>query len=190
MRNRWLVSLTVAILLASAATQSSKRSAEVTAAHSTLQLTLKTNQNVFRMSDTLRMETRLTNVGNEAVYIWESDLCWNPARGLSMRITGSDGTDVQSSFLLDCVPPPPRQGDVYQFIKLAPKAFYGHNEQFKVSDLVNGPGDYDVAVTFNSFLRADFIAKYYASDPISKLPLWTMDSPTITSNRIHISVKR
>jgi hypothetical protein len=59
-----------------------------------------------------------------------------------------------------------------------------------VSDLVNGPGDYDLTVTFNSFLGADFIAEYYASDPISKLPLWTMDSPTVTSNRIHIKVKR
>ncbi len=188
MRNLWLIPPTLLILLSSAAAQAHS-SAEVTPPRSTLQLTLKADQS-FRMSDMLRLETRLANVGNEDVYIWEWDMCWNPARGLSMHITEHHGNTVESRVLLDCVPPPPRQGDVYQFIKLAPNAFYGHSEQIRVSDLVNGPGDYDVTVTFNSFLAADFIAKHYTSDPISKLPLWTMESPTLTSNRIHITVKR
>jgi hypothetical protein len=38
-----------------------------------------------------------------AVYVWEEDLCWNPARGLSMRITTAAGKDVQSPVLLDCL---------------------------------------------------------------------------------------
>ena len=58
----------------------------------TLELTVKTDQQTYRMSDKIRMETQLLNAGNEDVYIWEWDLCWNPARGLSMYLTASDGS--------------------------------------------------------------------------------------------------
>jgi hypothetical protein len=59
------------------------------------------------------------------VYIWEWDLCWNFARGLSMYLTTADGTPVRGDFLFDCVPPPPKEGNVYAFIKLEPGRFYG-----------------------------------------------------------------
>jgi hypothetical protein len=109
MRNFWLIPPTLIILLASGAAQVNKQSAEVTPPSSILELTLKADH-AFRMSDRLRIETRLANIGHEAVYIWEWDMCWNPVRGLSMRITDPHGSAVQSPFLLDCIPPPPRPG--------------------------------------------------------------------------------
>lgn len=156
---------------------------------SPLTLALKPDRNTYRMSDTLHLETRITNLGDKDVYLWQWDLCWNPARGLSMRIIGADGKDVQSPLLLDCVPPPPRQGDVFQFFKLSPERFYGLIEDFKISEMVSKPGEYDVYATFNSFLSSKWSAEFLEKDPISKLPLWTMEQPTITSNRIHIVVK-
>jgi len=93
------------------------------------------------------METQLLNTGNEDVCIWEWDLCWNFARGLSMYFTTADGTPVQGNFLFDCVPPPPKEGNVYAFIKLEPGRFYGIADEIKVTDVVSKPGEYDISVT-------------------------------------------
>jgi len=154
-----------------------------------LLLGLKADRDTYRLSDTLHLETRLTNVGESDVYLWQWDLCWNPARGLTMRVVDSQGKDVQGRVLLDCVPPPPRRGDVYQFFKLARGNFHGRAENFMVSDLVNGPGEYELCATYSSFLSSDWIAEFLAKDPIGKLPLWTMDQPPLVSNRVHIIVK-
>jgi len=186
LNRRWLLFLFV-VTLQLAFAQSSPPLPDDTPTDSKLQLTIKTERNVLRMSDTLEMETRLTNLGNKDSYIWEQDMCWNPARGLSMRVMTSAGKDVQSPFLLDCLPPPPREGDAYQFAKIAPHAFYGKVHRFKVAELVNKPGEYTIHATFNSFLSAKFIAETLSHDPISKL--WTVDMPAITSNRIQIRVK-
>jgi hypothetical protein len=154
-----------------------------------LELALKADRDSYRLSDTLHLETRVTNVGQSDVYIWEWDMCWNLARGLTMRIVDAQGKDVQGRVLLDCVPPPPRQKDVYQFFKLAQGDFHGRAEAFALSDLVNGPGDYDISATFSGSLSSKWIAEFLGRDPIAKLPLWTMDKPRLASNRVHITVK-
>jgi hypothetical protein len=118
MLNRWLFFLLIVGPFELAFAQSTARTPNPTSAHSTLQLILNTEHDLYRISDTLQMETRLANFGDKDVYIWEQDMCWNPAHGLSMRITTSAEKDVQSPFLLDCLPPPPREGDVYQFVKI------------------------------------------------------------------------
>lgn len=154
-----------------------------------LELTVKTDRQSYRMSDKIRMEARLLNAGNEDVYIWQWDLCWNPARGLSMYVTTLEGLDVHGDFLFDCVPPPPSEGRVYDFIKLEPGRFYGVADEIKVTDVVSKPGEYDIKVTYNSFISGSFIKKFLGHDPISKLPLWTMEQPTITAPRLRIVVK-
>jgi hypothetical protein len=88
-----------------------------------LELAVRTDQQTYRMADKIRMETRLLNTGSEDVYLWDWDLCWNPARGLSMYLTTADGSVVHGDFLFDCVPPPPQEGNVYAFIKLEPGGF-------------------------------------------------------------------
>jgi hypothetical protein len=153
-----------------------------------LELILRADRSMYRMSDTLRLETQLRNISNEDIYIWQWDLCWNPARGLTMWIIGADGKTVQGSFFADCVPPPPRSGDPYQFVKVGPGNLYGLFEDLKLSEYLNKPGEYDIYATFNSFLSADFVTQFLGHDPISKLPLWTMERPTIISERIHITV--
>jgi hypothetical protein len=115
---RFVLSCLIAAAMSSAvAAQVNK---EDKPASSALQLTVRTDKKTYRMSDKVRMETQLLNTGNEDVYIWEWDLCWNFARGLSMYFTTADGTPVQGNFLFDCVPPPPKEGNVYAFIKLEP----------------------------------------------------------------------
>lgn len=154
-----------------------------------LQLTVRTDHHTYRMSDTVRMETRLLNTGNEDVYIWEWDLCWNFARGLSMYLTTPDGSPVKGDFLFDCVPPPPKEGNVYAFIKLEPGRFYGIADEIKVTDIVSKPGEYDIGVTYNSSISDSFIKEFLKNDPISRLPVWTMEQPAIKAPSVRIVIK-
>lgn len=156
---------------------------------SALELAVRTDKTVYRMSDEMRLETRITNVSSNDIYLWDWDLCWNPARGLSLHIQAADGSEVNGAFLLDCVPPPPSKGSISQFVKLGPHAFHGHFDAFKLKDLVNKPGEYDIEVTFKSFIFSEWISKYLADDPIGKLPLWTADQDALRAPRIHVTVK-
>ena len=154
-----------------------------------LRLTVRTGQHAYRMSDKVRMETQLLNTGNEDVYIWEWDLCWNFAQGLSMYLTTPDGTPVQGNFLFDCVPPPPKEGNVYAFIKLEPGRFYGIADEIKVTDIVSKPGEYDISVTYKSSISRSFIKEFLNHDPISTLPVWTMEQAAIKAPRVRIIIK-
>ena len=154
-----------------------------------LRLTVRTNRQSYRMSDKIKMETELLNVGREDVYIWDWDLCWNPARGLSMYVTTPDGAAVNGNLLFDCLPPPPVEGHLYAFIKLEPGRFYGIADEINVADVVSKPGRYNIDVTYNSFISRRSINEFLSHDPIVKLPLWTMEQPTIKARRLHIVIQ-
>jgi hypothetical protein len=154
-----------------------------------LKLTTRTDRHVYRMSEEITMEVQLLNTGTQDVYVWDWDLCWNPARGFSIYVTAKDGSPVSSDVLFDCLPPPPQPGNVYQFIKLQPDEFHGTVATFKVKDLINKPGEFDIEVTFNSFISGGFVQKYLAGDPIAKLPVWTMEQPTITAAPVHVVIR-
>ena len=177
--------LIAAAMTSAAATQVNKEDKPASPA---LQLTVRTDEKTYRVSDKIRMEAQLLNTGNEDVYIWEWDLCWNFARGLSMYLTTVDGTPVRGDFLFDCVPPPPKESNVYSFIKLEPGRFYGIADEFKVTDVVSKPGEYDISVTYTSSLSRSFIKKFLKHDPISTLPVWTMEQPAIKAPKVRIVV--
>jgi hypothetical protein len=133
---------------------------------------------------------RLTvRTGKEDVYIWDWDLCWNPARGLSMYVTTPDGVAVHGDLLFDCLPPPPAEGRVYAFIRLEPGRLYGIADEINVTDVVSKPGQYNIDVTYNSFISRSWINEFLSHDPIAKLPLWTMEQPTIKAHRFRIVVQ-
>ncbi|MBZ5572802.1 MAG: hypothetical protein LAO09_13105 [Acidobacteriia bacterium] len=155
----------------------------------TLLLSVRTDQHVYRMSDKIRMETQLLNTGSEDVYIWDWDLCWNFARGLSMHFAAPDGALAHGDFLFDCVPPPPKKGDVYAFIKLEPGRFYGIADEIKVTDVVSKPGEYDLSVTYKSSISSRFIKEFLNHDLVSRLQVWTMEQPTIEAPILRIVVK-
>lgn len=153
-----------------------------------LRLTVRVGQQSYRMSDTLALETQLTNVGSGPVFVDEWNLCWNFARGLVLRVIDAKGADVRTDFLPDCVPPPPRPGDVYRFIKINSGRFYGLLDKFPIKEIVNRPGEYDLDISFESSISADWVSQFLANDPISKLPLWTMEKPVLRAARTHIKV--
>lgn len=135
------------------------------------------------------METQVFNIGHNDVYIYEWDLCWNFARGLTMHWTTPDGTPVHGDFLFDCLPPPPKEGNIYAFIRLQPRRFYGLASEIKVSDEVSKPGEYNLSVTYDSSISVSFIKEFLKDDPISALPVWTMEEPTLKAPRVHLIIK-
>ncbi len=153
-----------------------------------LQLSVRIDRQTYRMSDSMKMETQITNIGNDDVYLYDWNLCWNFARWLKMMVFDSKGAYVHTHFLVDCVPPPPRPGDVYQFIKLEPGRFYGIADESPIRDMVNEPGEYDLDVSYESCMPAELVSEFFSHDPISKLPLWTMEKPILKANRVHFRV--
>jgi hypothetical protein len=184
-RNFVLLYLAIAAMT-SAVGQSTK---VPTPAAPALRLAVRTDRQTYRMSDKIKMEAQLLNAGKEDVYLWDWDLCWNPARGLSMYVTTPSGAAVNGKLLFDCLPPQPKEGRVYAFIKLEPGRFYGTADEINVTDVVNKPGEYNIDVTYNSFLSSSFIKEFLSHDPIAQLPVWTMEQPTIKALRLHIVVK-
>lgn len=176
------------LILALSAVGSGQSKKETSKTPAPLQLTARTDRQTYLLREELQLEVLLLNAGDEDIYIWDSDLCWNPARGLSMYITAPDGSAVRGDFLLDCLPPPPREGVPYSFIKISPGEVHGRVDTFKITDLVDKPGEFDIRVTYNSFLSAKWIQDYFGRDPIAKLPLWTMEKPTVTAARVHVVI--
>ena len=90
--------------------------------------------------------------------------------------------------LLDCLPPPPRPHSAYEFVKLEPQQFHGVRDVFEIKDVIDKPGEYDIEVTFNSFLSNSFVKQYFADDAIARLPLWTSDGPPVAAPLLHVVI--
>jgi len=168
----WIIAV---LLLAAVIAQAGESSDSTSERITKVELTLKAEHDIYRMSDTLQMEIRLSNSGSKDVYIWEKDMCWNPARGLSMRITTSAGKYVQSPALLDCLRPPPAAGDAYQFVKISPRTFYGHVHRFKVSDLVDKPGEYTLRVHPLCYVQQFLVCTLYCGNLSTRANQQTVD---------------
>ena len=55
----------------------------------------------------------------------------------------------------------------------------GIADEIKVTDVVSKPGEYDISVTYHSSISRSFINEFLKHDPISTLPVWTMEQPAI-----------
>jgi len=183
-----IASLAVTILMAVLPTGQSPMASKAERVKPALRLSVRVDRSFYRMSDSLISETQLTNVSSGAVFLNEWDLCWNFARGLVLHVIDAKGYEVRTDFLPDCVPPPPRAGDFYRFVKIDGGRFYGIVTEFPISTLVKKPGEYDLDVRFDSSISANWVSEYLPDDPISKLPLWTMERPTLEAPRIHFRV--
>ncbi|HKO13105.1 MAG TPA: hypothetical protein VJV22_14115 [Acidobacteriaceae bacterium] len=155
-----------------------------------LRLQVSTDRQSYKLADSLQLDAQLVNTGEEDVYIYTWDLCWNAFRGLSLHLISSDDSAARGHVLLDCVPPPPDPRDVYQFVRLEPRRVYGLMDTFKVRDVVSKPGDYRLQVTFSGSLSRDWIHESMATVPIATLPLWTMERPPLKSNTIQLTITR
>jgi hypothetical protein len=58
-----------------------------------------------------------------------------------------------------------------------------------VTEVVSKPGEYDISVTYNGSLSRSFIKEFLKHDPISTLPVWTMEQPTVNAFKVRIVVQ-
>ena len=137
------------------------------------------------MKDKMHLEVQLTNAGNTDVYVWDWIFCWGQGPALSIHTLNERGDWVQpaSGFLMDCVPPPPKEGDSTQFIRIEPARFYGLAEDFNIRDLVDGPGKRTLIVKLGGVLSQEFIRKLGYPD----LPYWTSQDESVSA-KVKITV--
>jgi hypothetical protein len=126
----------------------------------------------------------VTNVSQETVYLYQWDLCWGQGPALSLFVVDSSGNTVGPGFLLDSIPPPPKPGDMSEFMRLDPQMFFGTADEFVVRDLVNKPGNYTFKIQLGSALTAEWLAE----PCFPKLPYWTREDKPIATE-MHISVR-
>lgn len=50
-----------------------------------LSLSIRSDRSEYRISDVLRMETQLTNTGEDTLYLFD-DVCWNPGNLLNVQV--------------------------------------------------------------------------------------------------------
>jgi hypothetical protein len=143
---------------------------------------------VFQMKDSFTLEASLLNKSDDDVYLYTWDLCWNFAEHLRIQVLDAHGKLAQGPGLIDCIPPPPKPGDVYEFIALSPGNFYGISSQFKVSDLISKPGTYTLTVAFERSMTPNYVREYLPNDPIAKAPLWSRDEPVIEAPPIQLEI--
>jgi len=150
-----------------------------------LQLSVRADRSSYSMKDKLHMEVQLTNVGNSDIYVWDWIFCWGQGSAISIHAFDNKGKMVQpvSGFLIDCVPPPPKEHDTSQFIRLEPGRFYGVSEEFDMRDLVDGPGSRTLIVSIGGVLSHDFLRKSGYPD----IPYWTSDDKSLSA-RVQIQV--
>jgi hypothetical protein len=145
-----------------------------------LKLTVRAQSQAYRLGDKIEFESRLTNTGKVDVYLFD-DVCSGFADGLSLSVYDSAGkevprvSDVSPRFLPDCIPQPPKSGDMSRFLRLPLGHFYGHAISLKIQDFAKKPGEYD------------FVFEYHSSIPVSLLvesgfpdvPFWTAEEKSI-----------
>ena len=148
-----------------------------------LQLTVRTDRQAYSIKGTMLMEVQLTNVGEDTLYVYRWDLCWGQGLALNMRVKDSEGRDVHTTILWDCIPPPPKPDEPSQFIRLEPSNFYGLRDEIKLREIVNKPGKYQLIIQIGSSLSPEFLKD--AGFP--NLPYWTTPDKPLT-RRIRITV--
>ncbi len=153
-----------------------------------LKLTVKAKRQVYRLGEKIEFESRLTNIGKEDVYLFD-DVCSGFADGLSLSVYDSAGKEVPrvseafSGFLPDCIPPPPKPGNMSSFLRLPPGHFYGHTISFKIQDFAKKPGEYHFVFEYHPIISANLLDESGFPD----VSFWTSEKKPLRC-RIHVKV--
>lgn len=149
-----------------------------------LQLTVRTDKRTYSIKGKMQIEVQLKNGASDTVYLYRWDLCWGQGPALNLWVEDSAGRGVQTEFLWDCVPPPPRPADPSEFIRIDPANFYGLSNRIKLREIVKKPGAYAITIRFGSSLSPEFLKD--AGFP--QRPYWTtLDKPLTQKIQIRVT---
>ena len=144
--------------------------------HLTVRLT--SDKALYCLADTIQLRIARENTGESEVFIHK---LWN--WGISkIRVFDSAGTELGAVMYPTDDPPPIATSD---FILLhAGKSFDTRIER-RMTDLVQGPGEYELLVEYSQYLT-DSLARKYIKQP--GIPFWSKERGPVTSNRIKIRI--
>jgi hypothetical protein len=145
-----------------------------------LSVVVRTVKTSYSIKENINLEIQLENVGTEPLLLYRN-LGWGVGR-TDVRVLDSDGKDVNTTFLADEIPPPPRDKD---FIELRPSEFFGIRLSESAAHFVNVPGTYNFFVDYTSFVSEEWVHKYVKLPP---RPVWSRERGTITSNKLKIGI--
>jgi hypothetical protein len=152
-----------------------------------LTLSVLAMRQVYRLGDKIEFESRLTNTGKVDVYLFD-DVCAGFADGLSLSVYDSTGkevprvSDAYRGFFPDCIPPPPKPGDMSQFLRLPLGHFYGHTISLKIQDFAKKPGEYDFVFEYHPSISVSWLAE----SGFPKVSFWTAEDEPV---KCHVHVK-
>ena len=145
---------------------------------SLLNVTLKTDRDVYKLGDKIYVQVLLTNTSKSPIYIY-TPLDWGESASLSLWLKDIvSGKDVPEEFIADALPPPPLSKD--EFVKLLPDHVYGVVLRLKLAELnLQKAGTYEL------------LAEYHSPIPANMnfgLPIWSREKGALPSNRVTITV--
>jgi hypothetical protein len=159
-------------------------------AHQALDLSIRTDRTVYGRNDSVELQLQITNYGPNNPYIWKTDLCWECVQALKLHVIAENGREISSTSTSDLPPIPPRPGHPEDFIRIEPGTFYGTVTDLKAGNLFTQPGKYELFVTYDSGLPVEFVSWFPKNDPATKIPVRTEGDPTLTSNRLQITLEK
>ena len=159
-------------------------------AHQALDLSIRTDRIVYSRADAVELQLQVTNYGPNNPYIWRTDLCWECVQALKLHVIAADGREIASGPTSGLPPIPPRPGHPEDFIRIESGTFYGTITELKTANLFPKPGKYDLFVTYDSALPVEFVSWFPRNDPATNIPVRTKGDPTLTSNRLKITIEK
>jgi hypothetical protein len=147
---------------------------------SKLGVVLRSDQETYSIKSDIRLTITRENEGQHDLLI-PRQLGWGVMR-TNIRVFDAKGHEIQTDFLADELPPPPRP---YDFILLEPGEFFGTKIRAGAKELVNAPGEYDLFLEYTSYLPEDYARE---AMKMPAVPFWSRERGTITSNRIRIHI--
>jgi hypothetical protein len=174
--------LTVAVFdSASFSAQSSrKRKAALTDTYRGLQVSVTSDLETYKQNDTVSLEFRLKNVGNEPITIYKR-FGWGWSSSFFLAVNDSTGQTIQPSFLEDHLPYPyfPKE----DFTVLQSEEFTKLEREIDLKGYgVKKPGVYFVTVWYRSPVPIRF-----APDG---LKIWPMEYGRLEAKRVRFTVMK
>jgi hypothetical protein len=145
-----------------------------------LSVAVRSAKTSYSIKENINLEIQLENVGTESLLL-HRNLGWGVGR-TDVRVLDNDGKEVNTTFLADEIPPPPRDKD---FIELRPNDFFGVRLTESAKHFVNTPGTYDFFVEYTSIVAEEWVRKNVKLPPH---PVWSRERGTIVSNKLRIDV--
>lgn len=154
--------------------------AEKQSSKPSLSVAVRTAKMSYGIKENINLEIQLENVGTESLLLCRN-LGWGVGR-TDVRVLDSAGKEVNTTFLADEVPPPPRDQD---FIELRPNEFFGIRLTEIATHFVNSPGTYNFFVVYSSSVSEEWARRYVKLPP---QPLWSRERGAIVSNKLRIEI--